>query len=77
MYDITVPRINGRIESNELKIYNYDIAKYSYNGYIEFLQGNKIDVHLYRTSKGIKKKLTINGKHTIKIEDNMIGNKKG
>lgn len=72
-YHITVPRIIGRIESNQLEIYNYDTAKCSYTGYIEFLIGNKIYVDLYKTSKGIKKKLTINGKHTIKIEDNTIG----
>lgn len=69
-YTISVPRINGRIESNELRIYDFDTTKYSYTGYIEFLHGNKVYVDLYKIFNGVKTKLTINGNHTIKIKDN-------
>ncbi|HTE01007.1 MAG TPA: hypothetical protein VK668_17065 [Mucilaginibacter sp.] len=77
-YDIKTPRIKGRIESNELYITDYasDHIKYTYVGYIEFLKDNKVYVDLYRVNNGVKTKLTINGTHHIKVEDDKIGDRK-
>jgi hypothetical protein len=77
-YVIVTPRITGRIASSELRIDNFASTqeKYSYLGCIEFLKDDKVYVELYRTLGGVKTKLSINGTHKIKVEPNMIGNRK-
>ena len=73
VYDIKTPRINGKIESSELKILSVsDSVKYKYVGYIEFLKSNKVFVELYKINNETKTKLTINGKHKFKIKDDII-----
>lgn len=72
-YDITTPRISGKIASNELSIFSIsDTVKYQYIGYIEFRDKDKVYVELYKVHAGLKTQLTINGIHKIKIKEDKI-----
>ena len=76
-YHITTPRIHGKIECNELKILGLPSDSiYVYTGFIAFLRDNIVHVKLYKTSNNIKTKLSINGKHRIKVENNEISKQK-
>ncbi len=77
MYDIKTPRIKGRIESTELVIDEIGSkVKNIYSGYIEFTQDNKVYVNLFKLTNGVKRKLNINGMHTIAVKDDMLGDKR-
>lgn len=73
-YSIATPRVRGRIESQELKIFKFsqDTAKITYAGYIEFAESNRVFVELYEIKNGVRQPLTINGLHKVKVEENKM-----
>jgi hypothetical protein len=76
-YNITVPRIAGRIESKELKIVDIDSnVKNKYAGYIEFMQDQKVHVALYKITNASKSNLSINGVYNFTVEANTHDGKK-
>ena len=77
-YSILTPRINGKIESKELRISTplVDTLNNNYTGYIEFINKNTVYIDLYSFRNGVKIALTINGSRKIKIEVNKIGDKR-
>lgn len=77
VYEIELPRRNGKIDCSELKIHYFDTDTVRhYTGFIEFVEPGKIKVELFKTINGKMMPLTINGYHKLKVEDNMIGDRK-
>lgn len=77
-YNITLPAIQGKIDCPQLKVYleTYDTHIINYYGYIEFLDSNRVFVHMFKQIRDKQVPLSINGKHTIKVLDNKIANKR-
>ena len=70
---ITVPRTSGKIPANELKISTSSDDKYIYyTGYIEFINNNKVVVALFKSDHTSTIPLSINGRHTIRVEPDEI-----